>query len=189
MSIEAFGSRRVSESLRAIAKYIDEGAKIARGGSPRSSRQTRLRGSDTNDAESTAHWRALGGLGDREKVLSIPSAELDLSDDVDVNVVVSGINQPEVGLTNRITLFKLVGARRRLRCTFKRRLTSFLNNRPTSFEAALHLITWTRASFPPLGFYHVFAVNLAGQTFLLANACSIVQSVRPSLLQGSARAS
>src|SRR6476620_2011158 len=31
MSIEAFGSRRVTESLRAIASYLDEGAKIARG--------------------------------------------------------------------------------------------------------------------------------------------------------------
>lgn len=31
MSTEAFGSRRVTESLRAIATYLDEGAKIARG--------------------------------------------------------------------------------------------------------------------------------------------------------------
>jgi hypothetical protein len=31
MSTEAFGSRRVTESLRAIASYLDEGAKVARG--------------------------------------------------------------------------------------------------------------------------------------------------------------
>ena len=107
MSIEAFGTRRVSESLRAIARYIDDAAKIARGVPP--GQVVRL---DLEAAPTTVSPRLTGvlwDLGDSETVPSIPLDELDLSDAVAVNVVVTGINLPEVGSTNRITLFKLVG--------------------------------------------------------------------------------
>jgi hypothetical protein len=169
MSTQAFGSRRVTQSLKAIAKYLDDGARIAGGVPP--GQVVRL---DLEDAPSTVSPRlrsVLWVISDTETSSSIPVGDVEDG----ATVVVSGVNLPEPGSENPVTVFKLVGPGTGTRY-FQATAADISLQSATGFKAALHLVPTSPETPPPLGSYDALVINAAGQTFLLADACSIEAS-------------
>ena len=176
MSIEAFGTRRVSESLKAIAKYIDDGAKIARGIQP--GQVFDLPPSHQPQTLSPRITSVVWDLGDGT-TSSIHQDDLDLAPGavaatVDVAgsdlLVVAG--PPEDPITEPIMIFKLVGQGSGT-SHFEALPADITEISPTGFTADLHLVPSTTTA-PAVGPYDALVVNALGQAFLLANAVEIV---------------
>jgi hypothetical protein len=167
MSLQAFGSRRVTQSLRALAKYLDDGARIAAGIPP-----GQVLSLDLDDVPTTVSPRLTSVLWDLEASEGGPAPSVEFDELTDpMPVVVTGTNLPLAGSTNPITLFKLarpgVGTR-----VFQAAATDITEHSATGFKALLHQVPATGAPFP-VGSYDALIVNAAGQTFLLQDACSI----------------
>jgi hypothetical protein len=163
MTIEAFKSRRVKESLKAINTYLDLAADLA--GDVKPSQTLRL------DLESApvvpdvrvteVLWAAtqskvieVGKVGKTQKVKVSGEHLTHLDKDTNtwlVDVTVLKL----VGLNSAGAFFEAV---------------KFENPRNTGFEADLELVNGDK---PQLGSYDVWAVGVTGQTDLLTDACSI----------------
>jgi len=180
MSIEAFGTRRVTESLKAIAKYVDDGAKIARGIQP-----GQVLDLDLKPAPVTLSPRitsVLWELDDGGTAASIHQDDLDLTDPngVVATVDVAGSDLLVVGdasdpITEPIMIFKLVGQGSGS-THFEAFPADISTPSATGFTANLHLVPATSATPPAVGPYDALVVNALGQAFLLANAVSIEAS-------------
>lgn len=149
MSTEAFGSRRVTESLRAIAKYLDDGARIAGGVPP--GQVVRL---DLEPTPGTPSPRLTNVLWEdnHSHVIKVGPGQTTL------NVLVSGDN------LDTARIFKLVGA---TSGSTYFETTDISNKAKTGFTARITLIDPSPVS------YHAFVVNKARGTFLLERACAI----------------
>jgi hypothetical protein len=144
MSTEAFGSRRVSESLRAIAKYLDEGALIAGGIPPGQAVKLQL-----EPTPSTPGPRLI-----KVQVINTKSG----AGTVQLDVLAVGENLESV------SAFKLVGAPSG--STYFE--ASEIKPKDTgSFTAHITLTEPYPVS------YHAFVVTKSGQTFLLRDALTI----------------
>lgn len=181
MSIEAFGTRRVSESLKAIAKYIDDGAKIARGIQPGQVLDLDLKPAPV--ALSPRITSVLWELDNDGTASSIHLDDLDRDDPDGVVAVVDVAGSDllvvadpsEDPITEPIMIFKLVGQGSST-THFEAFPADISTPSPTGFTANLHLVPSASAPPPPLGSYDALVVNALGQAFLLANAVSIEPS-------------
>jgi len=180
MSIEAFGTRRVTESLKAIAKYVDDGAKIARGIQPSQVLDLDLKPAPValSPRITSVLWELDGG----GTASSIHLDDLDLTDPdgVVATVDVAGsdllvVGDPSDPITEPIMIFKLVGQGSST-THFEAFPADISTPSPTGFTANLHLVPSASAPPPPVGSYDALVVNALGQAFLLANAVSIEAS-------------
>jgi hypothetical protein len=149
MSTEAFGSRRVTESLRAIHKYLDDGARIAGGVPP--GQVVRL---DLEPTPSTPGPRLRNVLwaDNNSHVIEVGPGTTTL------DVLASGTN------LEKTAVFKLVSA---ASPSIFFETEEIEDETPTSFTATVTLVD------PPADSYHAFIVTDTGQTFLLRNALTI----------------
>jgi hypothetical protein len=149
MSTEAFGSRRVTESLRAIQKYLDDGARIAGGVPP--GQVVKL---DLEPTPSTPGPRLRNVLwaDNNSHVIEVGPGTTTL------DVLASGTNLAKTAV------FKLVSA---TSPSVFFETEEIDGATPTTFTATMTLVD------PPAGSYHAFIVTETGQTFLLRNALAI----------------
>jgi hypothetical protein len=143
MSTEAFGSRRVTESLKAIAKYLDDGAQVAGGVAP--AQVIRL---DLDPVARTPGPRLTFVF---PRVVKFTAGE---STDFDLSVAGSDLGTVQV--------FKLVRGEDELAASTLSAITA------TSFTAEFEDIV-----DPLPGTYDAFVVNDSGQTYLLDDACRL----------------
>jgi hypothetical protein len=171
MSLEAFGTRRVTESLRAIGDYLDQAVLIAEGIPPGQIVKPTL-----EDVPSTLSPRLTSVLWKLADGSTSPSVTLTVVSN-GATVVVSGVHLTHRDGTtgpfqNDIKLLKLVGPGSGA-TYFEAGESNITNPIETGFTATLHLVPTTSPPPPPVGPYDAFVLHKSGQTFLLVNACEV----------------
>lgn len=149
MSTEAFGSRRVTEALRAIHKYLDDGARLAGGVPP--GQVVRL---DLEETPSVPGPRLRNVLwaDNHSHVIEVGSGATTL----DVLATGTHLDKSEV--------FKLISAVSP---------AVFFETEDIDPKTAIDFTATITLVDPPPGSYHALVVTETGQTFLLRNALAI----------------
>jgi len=154
MSTQAFGARRVSRSLREIARYLDEGIKVAGGIPPGQTVRLDL---DPAPVTLTPRITNVSWLATGTSVLKLPQPN-------PVEVLVLGDD-----LTGADS-FKIVSAVDN--STFEAH--EIRDNTDERFKAKINLQN------PTPGSYHAVTTNDAGQTVLRQDACRIEAAATPT---------
>ena len=149
MSTQAFGTRRVTESLKAIGDYLDEGVRIAEGVPPGEILELKLEKTPSTPSPrlTTVLWQPLG------------SPTLPFPKDGDQSIEVNGRNLKHV---TRFTLVEAAHGK-----PFFEAKDVKGDGKGESFTATIVL------KKPSAGAYDAELVSETGQTFLLESACFI----------------
>jgi hypothetical protein len=149
MSTEAFGSRRVTEALRAIHKYLDDGARLAGGVPP--GKVVKLELEETPSVPGP-RLRTVLWADTNSRVIEVGPGETTL------DVLVTGTNLATC------EVFKLVAAGSP---------TIFFQTEDLDPQTAFDFTATITLTNPPPDSYHALVVTETGQTFLLRNALVI----------------
>jgi len=178
MAIEAFKSRRVRESLRALESYLGQAAHLADGVKPSETIKLEL-----EPARDAASPRVTNVVWKNSKPANAGViAEADLKASSVVTVTVSGnhlAHRDHGGLLLDVSSFKLIGPDGAGAYFEAVKLTA---TNVDEFEAELTLVHGSKAQ---LGSYEARAFHVDGQTAVLPDACSI-EADKPASAPGPA---
>ena len=172
MPIEAFGARRVTESLRSINGYLEQVVAIAGGIPPgQIATQTLVTVPGTASPQLTnVVWKLASGATSS----SIPRGDVKNG----VTVVVTAANLSHFDTLAKkwvpdIRFFKVVGPGAGT-TYLEANAASISDVTQTGFYAALHFVAGA-TPLPPVGLYEAFVVHTSGQPALLRNACEVLE--------------